>query len=63
MSPCHLACVCQREIGMAPVRYVQAVCLDEAAQCGFASADALQRGFRQRWGVPPGKYRRGTAQR
>ncbi|KAB2902963.1 MAG: helix-turn-helix domain-containing protein [Burkholderiaceae bacterium] len=78
MSPRHFARVFQREIGMAPARYVQAVRLDEAAlllretawsiervavQCGFASTDALQRGFRQRWGVPPGEYRRSAVQR
>lgn len=75
MSPRHFARVFLREIGMAPARYVQTVRLDQAAlllhetawtiervaaQCGFASVDALQRSFRQRWGVAPGEYRRGA---
>ena len=76
MSPRHFARVFLSEIGMPPAQYVQTARMDQAAlllqettwtieriaqKCGFVSVDALQRGFRLRWGQSPSEYRRSAA--
>lgn len=72
MSPRNFARVFQREVGMTPAAYVQALrteraqreleattaTIDQIARrCGFGTPETMRRAFQRRLGVTPGDYR------
>jgi transcriptional regulator GlxA family with amidase domain len=72
MSPRNFARVFQREVGLTPAAYVEAVRLERARialessdtqideiarECGFGTVETLRRTFARRLGVSPSEYR------